>query len=96
MVGRTFLGRHDLRGKVKKSQFVLHAVRGGGTRGTENHKSFFISFLFFLIYRRFISRFVPTFFFFNTSLDIINYSETPLKRTLRGLACSRLRDSLVR
>ena len=60
-------------------------------------KAFFISFLFFLIYRSFISRFFPPFFpLFSASSDIINYSETPLTRTLRGLAYSRLRDSLVR
>ena len=57
MVGPTFLGRHDLRGKVKKSQFVFHVVRGGPGEGahlkghTGNRKPqkffYFFSFRFF-------------------------------------------------
>ena len=95
MVHRTFLG---MIGEEKlKNPSLITMQCGEGTHGEQKTtKAFFISFLFFLIYRRFISRFSLLFFSFSTSSDIINFSETPLTRTLRGVAYSRLRDSLVR
>ena len=96
MVHRFFLG---MIGEEKlKNPSLISMQCGEGAHGEQKTtKAFFISFLFFFIYRRFISRFFPPFFsLFSTSSDIINYSETPFTRTLRGLAYSRLRDSLVR
>ena len=88
MVHRTLLGMIQARAEEKlKNPTLISLQCGEGAHGEQKTtKAFFISFVFFLIYRRFISRFFPPFFFslFSTSSDIINYSETPLTRTLRG------------
>ena len=69
MVHRTFLSMIGEE-KLKNPSLISMQCAEGAHGEQRTTKAFFISFLFFLIYRRFISRFFPPFFLFLARLQM--------------------------